>query len=67
MPRMTLNVYRIDPATSARTEVRYVDVPLGAAPPHPAISAAFPPCRCARCPRRQEPRPGSARHGMVHH
>jgi hypothetical protein len=44
---MTLEVYRINPQTGARTQVRrkHTVKPAGA----PDVGQKYPPCRCPRC------------------
>lgn len=46
-PGLTMNVYRVDPRTLARTPVSSVSFrPSDDASPRPLV---YPPCRCARC------------------
>jgi hypothetical protein len=55
---MTIAVYRVDPGSGKRTVVRdrYDVRPMAAPTP---LSAALPPCGCARC--RKSERDGSVR------
>jgi hypothetical protein len=48
-PGLTINIYRVDPVTLARTPVSSVSFgPSDDASPSPLV---YPPCRCVRCKR----------------